>query len=321
MSNLNTALTGGLTGLLILVTLFAAACTSSVASNKRSDLPSLLAFSSERDNAVHIYTTKTDGTDIKATSTDNQTRDGLPMWSPDGTRIFFHSNEADNYYIWSMNADGTDRKHLTSRNGMNTSPRQSPDGTKIVFVGDYMEITCEDDRRTVEILVIDSDGTNFKRLTTSSKSGNGWNLAPTWSPYGSKILFSTNREISCAQPILYTMNADGSDQKRFGFIFPVAGTEPDWSPVTNKIVFARSNGTKGEIWVMDAGSPFPDWTAKKITDNLGNNRSPVWSPGGKQIAFVSDFCGNDNIFIMDADGGNVCRVTSGKSNDNHPSWR
>lgn len=117
------------------------------------------------------------------------------------------------------------------------------------------------------------------------------------------------------------MNADGSGQQKFGFIFPVDGTQPDWSPVTNKIVFVRGSAAKGEIWVMDAGSPFPGWTARKITNNIDNNNSPAWSSDGKQIAFVSDTYGNDNIFIMNADGSDVRRVTYGKSNDHHPSWR
>jgi Tol biopolymer transport system component len=322
MSNLKLFFTCVITSFLILVTLFTASCNGSLAGEKPSGLSNRLAFSSEYDeNAFHIYTVNPDGTNIQSTSSDNQTNDGVPMWSTDGTRLLFTSNEADNYEIWSMSADGTDRQRLTTRIGMDTFPRQSPDGTKIVFIGTYFEITCEEDRPTVEILVINSNGTNLQRLTTSSKSGNGWNLAPTWSPDGSKILFSTNREMAGAQPILYIMNADGSDQKRLGFIFPLNGTEPDWSPVTNNIVFVKNSNTKSEIWVMDAGSLFPGWTAKKITDNSGNNHSPVWSPDGKQIAFISDIYGNDNVFIMNSDGSDMRRVTFGNYNDNHPSWR
>jgi len=173
----------------------------------------------------------------------------------------------------------------------------------------------------------------MKQLTDSSTWNNGsntsdederlgWNSAPTWSPDSSRILFASNRDITGTSPILYIMNADGTDQKKFGLFFDVDGTAPDWSPVTNQIVFVRGSAAKGDIWVMDGGSPFPLLTAKKLTTNLDNNSSPVWSPDGKQIAYVSNTYGKDNIFIMNADGTGVRRLTSSQSNnDRNPAWR
>jgi Tol biopolymer transport system component len=310
-----------LTGVIVLTALFTISCAGTTVDYKPSGLTSLLAFSSDRDKTVHIYTCKPDGMDITSTSSEVQTFDGAPMWSPDGTRIVFNSNDPDNYEIWSMKADGSDRKRLTSRTGLDTVPRYSPDGTKVVFVGEFREDKAEEETATYEIMTVNSDGSNMTRLTTSSKSGTGWNSVPTWSPDGSKILFSTNRELVGTSPVLYIMNPDGSNQQRFGFLFPVEGTMPDWSPVTNKIVFVKGSAAKGEIWVMDAGFPFPGLAAKKLTDNSDNNRNPVWSPDGKQIAFVSDTYGNDDIFIMNADGTNLHRVTYDKSSENHPAWR
>lgn len=321
MSNSKRLLTVILTGIVVLLSTFASSCAAPAASTKASGLPSLLTFLSDRDKTVHIYTIRPDGTDLAYTSFDNQTFDGLPAWSPDGTRIAFSSNQSDDYEIWSMNADGTDRKQLSNRTGWDTMPKYSPDGTKIAFVGEYKEGVTEDEQPTYEIQVMNSDGSGLTRLTKSSTAGNGWNSVPTWSPDSSRILFSTNREGNPATPLLYIMNSDGSNQQKFGFIFSVEGTEPDWSPVTNKILFVKGSAAKGEIWVMDAGSPFPGLMAKKLTDNIDNNHSPIWSPDGKQIAYVADTYGSDNIFIMNADGTNVRRVTYDKSNDRHPSWR
>jgi Tol biopolymer transport system component len=321
MSKFKPLLTVILTGIVVLLSTFASSCAAPLAATRASGLPSLLAFISDRDKTVHIYTIKPDGTDLAYTSFDNQTFDGLPTWSPDGTKIIFSSNQSDNYEIWSMNADGTGRKQLSNRPGLDTLPACSPDGTKIAFVGEYKEGVTEEEQNTYEILAMNSDGSGLTRLTKSSMAGNGWNSVPTWSPDSSKILFSTNREGNPTTPLFYIMNSDGSNQQKFGFIFSIEGTEPDWSPVTNKIVFAKGSAAKGEIWVMDAGSPFPGLTAKKLTDNIDNNHSPTWSPDGKQIAYVADTYGSDNIFIMNADGTNVRRVTYDKFNDRHPSWR
>jgi Tol biopolymer transport system component len=73
--------------------------------------------------------------------------------------------------------------------------------------------------------------------------------------------------------------------------------------------------------VIDGRSPFPLLTAKKLTDNIDNNINPVWSPDGRQIAYVSDAGNNKDIYIMDADGSNLHRLTYEKSTEGYPSWR
>jgi len=328
--------------LIVLTAASMLSCGYNAVGYQPSGLSSLIAFSSDRDNTLHIYTVKPDGTDMKNTSADNTTFDGLPMWSPDGARIAFATSGSGDFEICTMKEDGSDRKQITSRQGWDGSPRWSPDGSKVVFVA---QIKDEKGVSDFEIFAVNADRSNLTQLTggltrevheeheePEEESGHEhvhshgmgidiWNSVPTWSPDGSKILFASNREGDGRTPFLYTMNPDGSDQKKFGFPSEIDGTEPDWSPATNKIVFVRGTAAKGDIWVMDAGSPFPILTAKKITDNKDNNRSPVWSPDGKQIAFVADTYGDDDIFIMNADGGNIRRVTYDKSNERHPTWR
>jgi len=324
-----------LTGLLALAVSSLFACTGPAASYKPSGLPGLIAFTSDRDQFPHIYTISPDGTDIRATSSENQTSDGLPAWSPDGSRMTFTSNRSGNYEIWSMNADGSDRRKLTSRPGWDGLPRWSPDGMKIVFAG---EVRDKEAHLSLEIFIVNADGSDLHQLTDSSTwetheepapAGEGhshqhkvaWNSVPTWSPDGSKILFSSNRDGDGLTPTLYTMNPDGSDQKKFGLLVDADGSDPDWSPVTNKIVWVRGTAAKGDIWVMDASSPFPMLTAKKITQTIDDTRGPVWSPDGTQIVFVSDANGKKDIYIMNADGADISRLTYGESNNISPAWR
>jgi Tol biopolymer transport system component len=332
MSNLKPLILACLAGVLATGALLSASCGGTPA-YKPSGLPERIAYASDSDKSVHIYTIKPDGTDIQPTSSDNRTNDGQPAWSPDGTKIAFISNQSSKYEVWTMNSDGSGRMRLTDLKSRSNTPRWSPDGAKIAFIS---QITSAGSVISVEIFAMNSDGSGLQQLTESPQEvaavgqagGNehatgiiGWNSVPTWSPDGSKILFGSNRDGDGSIPVLYTMNADGSDQRKFGLFADVDGSQPDWSWATNKIVWVRGSAAKGDIWVMDGGSPFPLLTAKKLTDNIDNNLNPTWSPDGRQIAYVCDANSNVDIYSMNADGANTRRLTYEKSAEGYPAWR
>ena len=50
------------------------------------------------------------------------------------------------------------------------------------------------------------------------------------------------------------------------------------------------------------------------------DRYPCWSPDGKRVAFISDRAGGANLFVMDADGGNVKQLTHTTAVCYMPSW-
>jgi TolB protein len=65
-----------------------------------------------------------------------------------------------------------------------------------------------------------------------------------------------------------------------------------------------------------AGSPI-----NQLTVTTTANLRPAWSPDAKRIAFQrSEADGQYHVYVMDADGGNVRRVTSGNVDDRHPAW-
>jgi len=323
MSNLKPCIFACLAGITAAGGMLSASC-SGITAYQPSGLPERIAFTSDRDKAAHIFTIKPDGTDIQATSTDNRTNDGLPAWSPDGTKIAFTSSQSDKYEIWTMNNDGSGRVRLTDLKSLSNMPRWSPDGSKIVFISQVM---AAGGIPSIQIFVMNSDGSGLQQLTAADILPSGsegravWNSVPAWSPDSSKIIFSSNRDGDGSTTVLYTMNADGSDQRKFGLSTDVDGSQPDWSPVNNKIVWARGSAARADIWVMDAGLPMPLLSAKKLTDNIDNNTNPVWSPNGKQIAFASDAGGNQDVYIMNADGSNVRRLTYDKAKDGFPAWR
>jgi serine/threonine-protein kinase len=60
-------------------------------------------------------------------------RDRAPRWSPDGSRIAFHSDRSGNMEIWTIRPDGSDLVRRTATRGDATHPVWSPDGTRLAF--------------------------------------------------------------------------------------------------------------------------------------------------------------------------------------------
>ncbi|MBN1136836.1 MAG: PD40 domain-containing protein, partial [Anaerolineae bacterium] len=70
------------------------------------------------------------------------------------------------------------------------------------------------------------------------------------------------------------------------------------------------------IYVMDSNGQNP----LRLTDEQSSAISPVWSPNGDQIAFVSDRSGAFDIWVMDSDGGDPVNLTRSPAQDRWPAW-
>lgn len=107
----------------------------------------------------------------------------------------------------------------------------------------------------------------------------------------------------------WTINEDGSNLKQLMFINTM-GTGASWyefSPDGSKVAFSSQWSGDTEVYVMNVDGSH--------TINISNNStlddSPVWSPDGNRIAFLSNRNkGNDGeeLFIVNADGSNLVQL-------------
>lgn len=126
---------------------------------------------------------------------------------------------------------------------------------------------------------------------------------------------------------IYVMRPDGSEQQpapesirsRFGELAEAERRSPDGQKVLQVVVLeGRENPS---IFVTDLGLPEGTQREFQLTNYNRDEYDPVWSPKGDRIAFVSNHPGNDEIFTMDANGGDHRRLTWNEWEwDKHPTF-
>lgn len=92
-----------------------------------------IVFDSYRDkNTRNIFTRNVSSGEITQL-TNLETRDGHPVWSPDGSKIAFQSSRTGNPEVFIMDANGENVEQLTFNNEFDGIPKWSPDGKLIGF--------------------------------------------------------------------------------------------------------------------------------------------------------------------------------------------
>ncbi|MDQ3392790.1 MAG: DPP IV N-terminal domain-containing protein [Bacteroidota bacterium] len=216
-------------------------------------------------------------------------------------QIIFSSDRTGFWEIFAMDSKGENIRQITNfgtetYNFMN--PAISPDGNFIVF------------KKDGNIFKLSIDGDEIKQLTEIEPEM--VYTEPSWSADGSKIVFV---RVDGYEDVVFTVNADGTDLKEL----PISAMyllSPCFSPDGNKVLFVKDYDVAPEEAGSDIYIANIDGSdVRKIIDHQDYNQYPRYSPDGSKIAFVGDH----QIFIANADGTGVVKVTQVGYNY-QPAW-
>lgn len=141
------------------------------------------------------------------------------------------------------------------------------------------------------------------------------------------ITFESNRGLDSALfpgvpfsniSYIYSMNANGSEQRQITRNHIQRDEGPVWSPNGTKIAFWSPRlGGLPEIYMMNGDGS----AITRLTSNGVSEGYPAWSPDGNRIAFASERDGNWEIYVMTVDGFGLVNITNSPgSTDLDPTW-
>jgi TolB protein len=182
---------------------------------------------------------------------------------------------------------------------------------------------CED------VYVMSPDGTNPTRLThgggaqgdTAAYNSNG----ADWSHSKKLVAFQSNRVNRLPQ--IYLMNADGSEQQLL-LSLPGGAAFPSFSQSGNELCF-HGQAQPRDIYIVNVhGTGLINLTAPlRVPPQpgeppllAGDNIRCDWSAKGNAIAFTNDGNGNQEIYVIDADGTGLRRMTTAAGSDANPTF-
>lgn len=232
-----------------------------------------------------------------------------------GKFVYMEGNgRTQDFDIFVVNEDGTGLVDLSQNDVWDTAPAFSNDGRQIVFASDRDgDRSVPPGQRRFELYVMDSDGSNVRRLTDNP----AWDGNPDWSPNGRRIAWGSCR--AGGKCDIKVMNADGSGATNLTNSDDYYDGVPTWSPNSRQILFSSDRDhdhslpplERGrDIYVMDADGG----NVRRLTDS-GYNSIADWSPDGRRVVYMGGASGNE-IRVMNADGSGKTKLHDGSS----PLW-
>jgi WD40-like Beta Propeller Repeat len=234
-------------------------------------------------------TINADGSGFKPLDTPDLPQDadmGCRAWSPDSTRLLcqvirFEGDTSLNGIYTIRSSDGGDLTRLTVSpyppqgefGGGDIPGDYSPDGSQFVFMRAKPGADPNARHQRGALFVENADGTGLRQITPYGLPNSHDNVAESWSPDGSAILFASEHGS------LFVVHPDGTGVREItldtGGGFSFAST-PGWSPDGTRIVFSLFLRETGQVDIYTARSDGRDLV--NVTDTPDFEDFADWGP-------------------------------------------
>jgi Tol biopolymer transport system component len=299
--------------------------------NPGSDNTEIWTMAADGSNQTRVLPALGDGVDYS-----------LPAWSPDGKRIAYTvwtnkggvaqnlRNEDETAAIWTMAADGSDRRLVVdgaTEDAQDWIAAWSPDGRWIAYSSGLNHPTTPAPQAEANappgqlgpsgaahgssIWIIPAEGGTPQRLTPDDMDA----VLGAWSPDGTKLAYTVGTggpgDVHVASISVGAAGVAADTAPQLSNDVAVASDPAnDWGPSwwsIDSLLFTSDRSGNDEIWEAERISSSTE--ALQVTDNPAHDWVPVSSPDGQRIAFVSDRTGEPEIWSMTTDGSDPINLT------------
>ena len=229
-----------------------------------------------------------------------------PVWSPDGSHIYFSSFQGGSQAIWRIPAGGGKPERLTQGTGPEGHPSISRDGRFLVHAADNIQ----------RQLVLRNRDSGAEKVLPGFEY-----YMPAIAPDAGKVVFLQAR--SSSDRNLWVQNLTSGDPA--GSTYPLTeldgvASHPAFSSDGRWIAFYRILLNKRDIWLI----PESGGSATPFTNDSMSNTTPAWSRDGTRIAYASQRSGSSQIWVAPVKNGKPAgtarQLTRGEFTALAPSW-
>jgi tricorn protease len=194
----------------------------------------------------------------------NSTVDDYDL-APDGKQIVF-TVHGELFTAPTNPDDGGELRQLTEGAARDLDVQYSTDGKSIAFISD------QTGREEIHVIAADGAGP-ARRVTDVDSLKTSW----SWSPDSKSIAFVTSDRK------LFTIGADGKNQKELASSSFGSISSPTWSPDGKLIAYSKTDVSRSsDVYLI----PSTGGDEKKITFDSLNESNPRFSADGTKVYFI-----------------------------------
>ncbi|MDG0868128.1 TolB family protein [Candidatus Lucifugimonas marina] len=280
-------------GLLVLAAIFSGCGLG----DSRSDSEDVV-YSVEVDGNIDVYRIDSEtGDSVRLTTSEGS--DLSPAWSPNKEQIAFISDRNGVSALWLMDSVGESKRQVTGPATDVVAFRWSPDSVRIAVE------SLGDGVRSISILDTSTD--ESASLTAPSEDVR----IGDWSPDGEWVVYSV---VEGAESAIRRRNPTGVDEIT---LYEGRAKHPRWSRNGQWIAFDRVNEDGSvDLVAMDKDGGNESIVAEGVNAEIAHD----WSPGSKQLVYLTGSGDDAEIFVAGRDGKDVKQLTSNRVSDAAPVW-